>query len=159
MSPSFFLDIRYGGDPNPFDQSQEGIRDSRNTAPSASNAATQALAAIVGAAPATTVGTWTTLNNNQFNNKEEHEITHTIQASATKIKGTLEFKAGFMYHVILPNFTDFEEAGANLGGCCANDVGNYTDHYVNAHRPGCQRRAVQCIVPGDWRLCRRADPW
>ena len=37
-----------------------------------------------------------------------------------------------MYHVILPNYTDFEEAAANLGGCCANDVGNYTDNFVNA---------------------------
>jgi len=132
MSPSFFLDIRYGGTRT--HSTQFTGRNSGFTQYGAFgiNAATQALAAIVGAAPATTVGTWTTLNNNQFNNKEEHEITHTIQASATKIKGTLEFKAGFMYHVILPNFTDFEEAGANLGGCCANDVGNYTDHYVNA---------------------------
>ena len=132
LSPSLFLDVRYGGtrthstqflgrDPGFTQYGAFGI-----------NAATQALAAIPGAAPATTVGTWTTLNNNQFNNKEEHEISHTVQASATKIKGTLELKWGFMFHVILPNFTDFEEAGANLGGCCANDVGNYTDHFVNA---------------------------
>jgi len=132
MSPSFFLDIRYGGTRT--HSTQFLGRDSGFTQYGAFgiNAATQALVAINGSAPATTVGTWTTLNNNQFNNKEEHEISHTVQASATKIKGTLEFKAGFMYHIILPNFTDFEEASANLGGCCANDVGNYTDHYVNA---------------------------
>jgi hypothetical protein len=132
MSPSFFLDIRYGGTRT--HSTQFSGRNSGFTQYGAFgiNAATQGLFAVQGSAPNVSPGTWTTLISNQFNNKEEHEISHTVQASATKIKGSLEFKAGFMYHIILPNFTDFEEASANLGGCCANDVGNYTDHYVTA---------------------------
>lgn len=133
MSPTFFLDVRYGGTRT--HSTQFTGRDQGFTQYGAFgiSAVTQALFAVQGAAPATSPGTWTSLNSNQFNNKEEHEISHTVQASATKVKGTLEFKAGFMYHIILPNFTDFEEASANLGGCCANDVGNYTDNFVNAN--------------------------
>jgi len=135
LSPSLFLDVRYGitrihaisfaGNHSGFSNySGFGI------AP-----ATQALFAAQGAAPVIAPGgtTWSGLVGGQFANKEERQISHTISASATKIKGNLDLKFGFTDRVMLANYTDFEEASTNLGGCCANDVGGYTANFINAN--------------------------
>jgi hypothetical protein len=97
--------------------------------------ATQALFAQQGAAPNVTPGTWSNLTPyGQFNNKQEHQISHSANGSMTKIKGNWTFKAGGQFQVILHNYNDFEEASANLGGCCASDQtqASYTAQYINA---------------------------
>ena len=132
FSPTFFLDVRYGGtrtDTIAFGGDHSGFTD---YAGFGVNPATQALFAVPGAAPVVGVGAWSSLSGGGFANKQEHQISHSINASVTKIKGNWTFKAGTQYRVNLANFTDFEEASTALNFCCANDVGNYTTQYINA---------------------------
>lgn len=142
INPTLFVDVRYGatrtdtinfaGNHSGFTQYNEfGI------APE-----TQALFAVPGAAPVVNPGgfggsgggsNWTALSSGQFANKQEHQISHALNGSVTKVSGKWTYKAGAEYRVILANYTDFEEASANIGGCCAGDPGgNYTFKYVTA---------------------------
>ena len=142
FSPTLFLDVRYGGtrtDTINFGGDHSGFSDYAGfgIAP-----ATQALFAVPGSAPVTAPGQWSGLSGGQFVNKQEHQIMHSVNASVTKIKGNWTFKAGTQFRVNLANFTDFEEASANLGGCCANDVGGYTINYVNASGGGVSQNTL-----------------
>jgi hypothetical protein len=142
LSPTLFLDLRYGatrtnainfaGNHSGFTQYNSfGIP-----------AGTQALFATQGAAPVVNpnIGTnsgggsnWNALSGGQFANKQEHQISHAINGSVTKVHGNWTFKEGSEYRVILANYTDFEEASTNIGGCCANDPGgNYTFEFNTA---------------------------
>jgi hypothetical protein len=134
ISPTFFIDARYGAtrtDTINFAGNHSGFTNYNGfgIAP-----ATQALFAVAGAAPVVNPGTWSALSGGQFTNKQEHQISHAVNGSMTKIHGDWTFKAGSEYRVALANYTDFEEASTNLGGCCANDQGmnTYTAQYVNA---------------------------
>ncbi|HEV2275538.1 MAG TPA: TonB-dependent receptor [Acidobacteriaceae bacterium] len=146
LSPTLFVDLRYGGTRT-------------NTINFAGNhsgftqynafgipQATQALFAIQGAAPVVTpnIGNaprvsnggsnWSPLAGGQFANKQEHQISHNVVGSITKVHGNWTFKAGSEYRVTLANYTDFEEASTNIGACCSGDQGgNYTFQYVTAN--------------------------
>jgi hypothetical protein len=142
MSPSLFLDVRYGITrihAISFSGNHSGFT---NYSGFGIAGATQSLFAAPGAAPVVAPGsgsaplgqgTWSGLVGGQFANKEEHQISHSVSGSVTKIHGKVEYKAGATYRVMLANYTDFEEASANLGGCCANDVGGYTTQFINAN--------------------------
>jgi trimeric autotransporter adhesin len=144
MSPSFFIDARYGmmrthsiafgGLPSGFNQySAFGI-----------SSGTQALFAKPGSAPVVWPqwfgysgaggGTfYSPLSNGGFANKEERQIAHSMNGSATKIVRNLTFKFGAEYRVQLANYTDFEEGTASLNFCCSGDPGgNYGFEYVNS---------------------------
>jgi hypothetical protein len=144
MSPSFFIDARYGimrthaiafgGLPSGFNQYNAfGI-----------NSGTQALFAKAGSAPvvwpnwfgysgAGGGSNWTNLSGGGFANKEERQIAHAVNGSATKIEGNWTFKWGGEYRVQLANYTDFEEGSASLNFCCSGDPGgNYGFEYVNS---------------------------
>ncbi len=142
INPTLVVDVRYGatrtdaiafgGNHSGFTQyGQFGIPE-----------ATQALFAVQGAAPVVNprIGSgsgggsnWSGLSGGQFANKQEHQISHSVVGSLTKIHGNWTFKAGSEYDVVLANYTDFEEASTNIGGCCANDPGgNYTFEYNTA---------------------------
>ena len=138
LSPTLFLDVRYGATrTNALDVAgnQSGFSNYNGfgIAP-----ATQALFAVMGAAPVVnpTAGSnsnWSALSGGQFTNKHERQISHAVNGGITKIHGNWTFKAGSEYRVTLANYTDFEEASANLGGCCSSDPGgNYNFEYTNA---------------------------
>ena len=121
FSPTLVVDARYGftrdhtaslgGNVSGFSQLLSALGVS---------AGTQSIMIEPGAAPYVAPGTWQNLTNySQFNNKQEHQINHSGNASLTKLKGNWTFKAGGQFMIILENFNDFEEAAANLGGCCA----------------------------------------
>ncbi len=145
LSPTLFIDVRYGATRThaiDFAGNHSGFTDY--------NAfgipqATQALFAAPGAAPVvnpnmggaakTSNGgsNWSALSGGQFTNKEEHQISHAVIGSVTKVRGNWTYKAGAEYRVLLANYTDYEEASTNIGGCCANDPGgNYTFQYNTA---------------------------
>ncbi len=144
MSPSFFIDARYGimrthsiafgGLPSGFTQyGAFGI-----------SSGTQSLFAKPGVAPvvwpnwfgysgAGGGSNWTNLSGGGFANKEERQIAHSVNASATKIVRNWTFKWGGEYRVQLANYTDFEEGSASLNFCCSGDPGgNYGFEYVNS---------------------------
>lgn len=143
LTPTLYVDVRYGatrihtlafaGNQSGFTQYNDfGIPEE-----------TQKLFAVYGAAPVVNPGgfaggsgggsNWSALSRGQFTNKEEHQLVHALNGSVTKIAGKWTYKAGAEYRVMLANYTDFEEASANIGGCCANDPGgNYSFKYVTA---------------------------
>jgi trimeric autotransporter adhesin len=144
FTPTLIMDVRYGVVRD--HTANLGGRTSgfTNYAAFGIAPATQALFAESGAAPnvtpagtSTTPGTGTFQNltpYGQFVNKQEHQIIHSGNGSVTNVKGRLTFKAGAQFQVILHNYNDFEEASANLGGCCASDQSqaSYTAQYINA---------------------------
>jgi hypothetical protein len=135
FTPTLIMDVRYGA-VRDRDQLQGG-RTSGFTQYGAFgiSAATQALFANPGAAPNVTPSTWSNLTPfGQFDNKQEYQILHSGNGSVTKIKGNWAFKAGAQFQVILHNYTDLEEASANLGGCCASDqaTNSYTGQFISA---------------------------
>ena len=136
FSPTLIMDVRYGAVRDHTGSPGGDTSGFTNFAGFGIAPATQALFAIpasAGASPNTTVGGWSNLTPfNQFDNKQEHQISHSGNGSVTKIKGNFTFKAGGQFQVMLANFTDFEENSANLGGCCASDVGGYSAQYINA---------------------------
>ena len=135
FTPTLIMDVRYG-----FVRDRDEAQGGRTSGftqygPFGINAATQALMATQGAAPNVTPGYWSNLTNyGQFNNKQEYQILHSGNGSVTKIRGNMTFKAGGQFQVILHNYTDLEEAAANLGGCCASDQtqASYTGQFINA---------------------------
>lgn len=143
INPTLFVDVRYGAtrtDTINFAGNHSGFSqyDAFGIA-----ATTQALFASPGGAPIVNPngfsgGTgggsnWTALSGGQFANKQEHQIGHAVNGSATKVHNNWTFKGGAEYRVILANYTDFEEASANIGGCCASDPGgNYTFENVTS---------------------------
>jgi hypothetical protein len=138
VNPSLFIDARYGAtrtNTHAFSGNHSGFT---NYAAFGIASATQSLFAVPGAAPVVNPtqgsnGRWSGLAGGQFANKQEHQISHAVNGSVTKVRGNWTHKAGAEYRVTLANYTDFEEASTNLGGCCANDPGgNYTFQYVNA---------------------------
>jgi hypothetical protein len=143
INPTLFVDVRYGatrthaiaiaGNHSGFSQyDQFGI-------PSA----TQAIFALPGASPVVNpkIGSgsgggsnWSALSGGQFANKTESQISQAVNGSVTKVHGNWTFKAGSEFRVITANYTDFEEASTNIGGCCANDPGgNYTFEFNTAN--------------------------
>jgi hypothetical protein len=143
INPTLFVDVRYGatrthaiaiaGNHSGFTQYDAfGI-------PSA----TQAIFALPGASPVVNpkIGSgsgggsnWSALSGGQFANKTESQISQAVNGSVTKVHGNWTFKAGSEYRVITANYTDFEEASTNIGGCCANDPGgNYTFEFNTAN--------------------------
>src|SRR6266404_2629124 len=75
---------------------------------------------------------WSGLSSGQFASKQERQLAHTLNGSITKVHGNWTHKAGAEYRVMLSNYTDFEEAAAEIASCCANVGGNYTFQYVTA---------------------------
>ena len=142
INPTLFIDVRYGatrtnaiaesGNHSGFTQ-----YDAFGIAPG-----TQALFALPGAAPVVNpnIGSnsgggsnWAGLSGGQFANKQERQISQAVNGSVTKVHGNWTYKAGAEFRVITANYTDFEEASTNIGGCCANDPGgNYTFQYNTA---------------------------
>ncbi|HEX3878864.1 MAG TPA: TonB-dependent receptor [Bryobacteraceae bacterium] len=142
LSPTLVLDVRYGatriialnlgGNRTGFtDYAAFGIP-----------ASTQALFAIYGAAPIVNPNgfgggsgggsNWTTLSQGQFVNKQEHQLSHALNTSITKVRGKWTHKAGVEFRVLLSNYHDMEEASTEIPSCCANVGGNYTFQYVTA---------------------------
>ncbi|SDF06272.1 TonB-dependent receptor [Terriglobus roseus] len=142
LSPTLYVDVRYGvtrintynyaGNHSGFtDYGSFGIP-----------TATQALFAQPGAAPVVSPAgfggsgggsNWSALSAGQFASKAEHQLVHAINGSVTKVAGKWTYKVGSEYRVMLANYNDFEEASANIGGCCAADPGgNYSFRYVTA---------------------------
>lgn len=135
FSPTLIMDLRYGavrdhtGSPG---GNTSGFT-SADYAALGINSSIEPLFALPGAVPNVTPGSWSNLTPyNQFRNKQEYQIEHAGNFSVTKIKGNWTFKAGAQFQIMLANFTDFEENTANLGGCCASDVGGYTTEYIQA---------------------------
>jgi len=76
---------------------------------------------------------WTGLSSGQFVNKEEHQLSHALNASITKVHANWTFKDGVDARVLLSNYQDMEEASAEIASCCNNVGGNYTFEYVTAN--------------------------
>jgi trimeric autotransporter adhesin len=145
FSPSLFVDMRYGatrdhtaalgGRTSGFtNYAQMGISTGTQSIMVEPGAA-PVVAPTSGAGPAPSQGTWSSLTPySQFNNKQEHQVNQSANGSVTKVKGSITFKAGAQLMIILHNYNDFEEAAANLGGCCANDQTpqSYSSEYVSA---------------------------
>ncbi len=136
ISPTLVLDVRYGatriialntgGNRSGFtDYASFGIPQS-----------TQSLFALYGAAPIVLPNNfsggsgggsnWTGLSQGQFVNKQEHQLSHALNTSITKVRGNWTHKAGVEFRVLLSNYHDMEEASAEIASCCANVGGNYT---------------------------------
>ena len=142
LSPTLLVDIRYGatrivalslaGNRTGFtDYASFGIPLS-----------TQGLFASYGAAPIVLPNgfgggsgggsNWTGLSSGQFANKQEHQLSHALNSSVTKVRGHWTHKAGVEARVLLSNYQDMEEASAEIPSCCANVGGNYTFQYTTA---------------------------
>jgi hypothetical protein len=142
ISPSLLLDLRYGatriialslaGNRTGFtDYASFGIPTS-----------TQALFASLGAAPIVSPNgfgggsgggsNWSGLSSGQFANKQEHQLSHALNASITKVRGNWTHKAGVELRILHSNYQDMEEASAEIPSCCANVGGNFTFQNVTA---------------------------
>jgi trimeric autotransporter adhesin len=142
FGPTLFADIRYGVtriNTNNLGGNRTGFTD---YAGFGIPAATQGLFEIYGAAPVilpnnfnggTGGGSnWTGLSSGQFVNKQERQLSHSLNASVTKVRGNWTHKAGAEVRVLLSNYRDMEEASAEIASCCANVGGNYTFQYATA---------------------------
>ena len=143
FSPTLIMDVRYGFTRDHTGDLTGDVSGFSNYSAFGIAAGTQALFVEPGAAPFVNPGTnnsfgtdyWEPLTpGSQFGNKQEHQIDHSGNGSVTKIKGNWTFKAGGQFQVILHNYNDFEEASANLYGCCSGDQSNpsYTAQFINA---------------------------
>jgi hypothetical protein len=143
FSPTLIMDVRYGFTRDHTGDISGVVSGFSNYSAFGIAAATQALFVEPGAAPFVNPGTnnsfgtdfWEPLTpGSQFGNKQEHQIDHSGNGSVTKIMGNWTLKAGGQFQVILHNYNDFEEASANLYGCCSGDQSNtsYTAQYINA---------------------------
>src|SRR5215471_17533674 len=142
ISPTLLLDIRYGvtrivalniaGNRSGFtDYASFGIPQS-----------TQQLFAIYGAAPIVLPNgfgggsgggsNWTGLSSGQFANKQEHQLSHALNTSVTKVRANWTHTAGVEGRVLLSNYQDMEQASAEIPSCCANVGGNFTFQYTTA---------------------------
>ncbi len=142
ISPTLVLDVRYGatriialntgGNRTGFtDYASFGIPQS-----------TQALFASYGSAPIVLPNgfgggsgggsNWTGLSSGQFVNKQEHQLSHALNASITKVRGSWTHKAGIEARILHSNYQDMEEASAEIPSCCANVGGNFTFQNVTA---------------------------
>jgi hypothetical protein len=142
LSPTLLVDVRYGvtrivalnlaGNRTGFtDYASFGIP-----------ASTQGLFASYGAAPIVLPNgfgggsgggsNWTGLSSGQFANKQEHQLSHALNTSVTKVRGNWTHKAGVEGRVLLSNYQDMEEASAEIPSCCANVGGNFTFQYTTA---------------------------
>jgi hypothetical protein len=72
------------------------------------------------------------LSSGQFANKQEHQLSHALNASLTKVHSNWTHKAGVEARVLLSNYQDMEEASAEIPSCCANVGGNFTFEYTTA---------------------------
>ncbi len=144
FSPTLFVDVRYGVtriNTNNLGGNRSGFTDYASFGIPAS---TQGLMEIYGAAPIVlpnnfTGGSgggsnWTGLSSGQFVNKQERQLSHSLNGSVTKVHGNWTHKAGTEVRVLLSNYQDLEEAAAEIASCCANVGGNFT--FQNATAAG-----------------------
>jgi trimeric autotransporter adhesin len=157
ISPTLLLDVRYGatriialnlgGNRTGFtDYAAFGIPQS-----------TQALFASYGSAPIVLPNgfgggsgggsNWTGLSSGQFVNKQEHQLSHALNASITKVRGSWTHKAGVEARILHSNYQDMEEASAEIPSCCAN---------VGAISHSRTRRPAVLRPPRILRRCRPA---
>lgn len=133
FSPTLIADLRYGIVRDHTSDLGGVASGFTNYAAFGIAGATQALFAGKGYAPVVNPGSYSNLTPDaQFQNKDAHQLEHSGNFSLTKLKGPWTFKAGAQFSVQLADFQDFEEGAANLGGCCASDVGGYTTEYIQA---------------------------
>ncbi|HWC95942.1 MAG TPA: carboxypeptidase regulatory-like domain-containing protein [Candidatus Sulfopaludibacter sp.] len=142
LSPTLLVDIRYGatriialnlgGNRTGFtDYASFGIPKT-----------TQALFASYGSAPIVLPNgfgggsgggsNWSGLSSGQFVNKQEHQLSHALNGSVTKVRGNWTHKAGVEVRILHSNYQDMEEASTEIPSCCANFGGNFTFQNVTA---------------------------
>jgi trimeric autotransporter adhesin len=142
ITPTLVADIRYGVtriNTNNLGGNRSGFTDYASFGIPAS---TQALFEIYGAAPIVLPNNfsggsgggsnWTGLSSGQFVNKQERQLSHSLNGSITKIHGNWTHKVGTEVRVLLSNYQDLEEASAEIASCCANVGGNFTFQYTTA---------------------------
>jgi hypothetical protein len=142
LGPTVFVDIRYGMtriNTNNLGGNHTGFTD---YAGFGIPTGTQGLMQQGGAAPVVLPNNfsggsgggsnWSGLTGGQFASKQERQLAHTLNGSITKVRGNWTHKAGAEYRVMLSNYTDLEEAAAEIASCCANVGGNYTFQNVTA---------------------------
>jgi hypothetical protein len=143
LSPTLFVDVRYGVtriNTNNLAGNRTGFTDYASFGIPAS---TIPLMALPGAAPVVLPNNfsggsgggsnWTGLSSGQFVNKQERQLSHALNTSLTKVRGNWTHKFGFEGRILLSNYSDMEEASAEIASCCANVGGNYTFQYVTAN--------------------------
>ena len=136
FGPTLFVDIRYGItriNTNNLGGNRSGFTDYASFGIPAS---TQGLMEIYGAAPIVLPNNfsggsgggsnWAGLSSGQFVNKQERQLSHSLNGSVTKVHGNWTHKAGTEVRVLLSNYQDLEEAAAEIASCCANVGGNFT---------------------------------
>jgi hypothetical protein len=143
FTPSLFADIRYGVtriNTNNLGGNRSGFTDYASFGIPAS---TQGLMQIYGAAPIVLPNNfsggsgggsnWTGLSSGQFVNKQERQLSHSLNGSVTKVHGNWTHKAGSEVRILLSNYRDLEEAAAEIASCCANLGGNFTFQNTTAN--------------------------
>lgn len=75
---------------------------------------------------------WYPLSDGRFGFKNEKQSNHNFTGSVTKIRGTWTHKAGVEYRNLLSNYTDAEQAAAQIASSWHQVGGNFNFQYVTA---------------------------
>jgi hypothetical protein len=75
---------------------------------------------------------WAVLSDGRFGYKTEYQSNHNITGSVTKIRGTWTHKAGVEYRNLLSNYSDPEQAAAQIASSWHQVGGNFNFQYLTA---------------------------
>src|SRR5262245_15759282 len=109
------------------------------------------------------IGTYTALNSNNFGNKKEHQLNHSLNASLTKVTGNLTMKFGTEFRVYLQNFQDNQVQSPILSvNNVTGQVGDSSGATVNSAVPNLQNRgftaAALAAGVGAWTMSVGNNP-
>src|SRR5262245_49929932 len=109
------------------------------------------------------IGTYSALNSNNFGNKKEHQLNHSLNASLTKVRGNLTMKFGTEFRVYLQNFQDNQVQSPILSiNNVTGQVGDSSGLTVNSAVPNLQNRgftaAAVAAGVGAWTMSVGNNP-
>ena len=163
LSPTTVLDVRYGVTHiNTIAQVRSAKGDPTAYGQPASVAAVAPYGA--GILPnINAIGTYTALNSNNFGNKHEHQLNHSLNVSLTKVMGNLTMKVGSEIRVYLQNFQDNQVQSPILSvNNVTGQVGDFSGATVNSAVPNLQNRgftaAALAAGVGAWTMSVGNNP-
>ena len=163
LSPTSVLDIRYG---MTHINTQAQIRSAKGDPTAYGQPAGVASVAPYGAGilpNINAIGTYTALNSNNFGNKREHQLNHSLNVSLTQVRGKLTMKVGSEFRVYLQNFQDNQVQSPILSvNNVTGQVGDSSGATVNSAVPNLQNRgftaAALAAGVGAWTMSVGNNP-
>ena len=163
LSPTSVLDVRYGVT---HINTQAQVRSAKGDPTAYGQPASVAAVAPFGAGilpNINAIGTYAALNSNNFGNKREHQLNHSLNASLTQVRGNLTMKFGTEFRVYLQNFQDNQVQSPILSvNNVTGQVGDSSGATVNSAVPNLLNRgftaAALAAGVGAWNMSVGNNP-